>query len=725
MTKSFAVAVGLFAIVAVDGVASAQAVEWKVSEGGNGHWYALVPESRLWPDARDRAVALGGHLATTTSQAELDFLQPMMIADGGERDYFLGSRRDAVGSPWYWITGEPMDFTNWWETGGDPERLYMEVIGRPTVPSFGRWNSERIYAAGGGQRFFVEWEDDCNQDGIVDYGQCHDGTLADYNGNNVPDCCETGSTCTVGSSVPVQWRVEDGGNGHWYMMSYNEETRFFARQAMAASVGAHLTTLQTVDEHAFVFTVAKSQEGFSGSEGWPALGGFRAPNSDVWSWVTGEAFSYAPWPVGEPNGDIGMWAYIQMWGANGLPNLTIDDNTSMQSGECGINRRAMLEWDADCNGDGVVDFGQILRGELVDSDADGIPDTCEATIAVPAERPTIQAAIDAATTTRNIILVSEGTYNEAIDLKGKAITVKAVGARASTIIDGTGKTTSVVRAVTGETSATVLQGFTIRNGITGTSPSFEPSLRLGGGMYIDQASPTVKDCAFVSNRAGFGGGLYSLFGSPLIEGCNFSQNVATTDGGGLQLFGGSAVVRNCAFADNTATVRGGGLHIVQYSDGGAPTVDECTITGNRANVGEGGGMTVEPYLGASAKPAVSNCTIQGNTSFGRGGGLWGLVAPTAPGPNMRLTNNTICNNTSTISKRENVWALYEDGGNAICDCFSDIDGNRGVDNGDIAFTLLFIGELTDADFIQPDQDMSGFVDTGDVALVLLNFGPCQ
>jgi len=718
MTKSFAVAVGLFAIVAVNGVASAQAVEWKVSDGGNGHWYALhaVAGDSQSPEAHfQAAVNLGGHAATISSPAE----NTIVFSISAGTDALIGVRKEVATTQGAWVTGEAWNFTKWHSGEGGN---YWERYALMNSGWNGDWQDTDLTPR---RTSVIEWDADCNGDGQVDYGQIHRGELADFNGNNVPDCCETGSTCTVGSSVPVQWRVEDGGNGHWYMMSYNEETRFFARQAMAASVGAHLTTLQTVDEHAFVFTVAKSQEGFSGSEGWPALGGFRAPNSDVWSWVTGEAFSYAPWPVGEPNGDIGMWAYIQMWGANGLPNLTIDDNTSMQSGECGINRRAMLEWDADCNGDGVVDFGQILRGELVDSDADGIPDTCEATIAVPAERPTIQAAIDAATTTRNIILVSEGTYNEAIDLKGKAITVKAVGARANTIIDGTGKTTSVVRAVSGETSATVLQGFTIRNGITGTSPSFDPSLRLGGGMYIDQASPTVKDCAFVSNRAGFGGGLYSLFGSPLIEGCNFSQNVATTDGGGLQLFGGSAVVRNCAFADNTATVRGGGLHIVQYSDGGAPTVDECTITGNRANVGEGGGMTVEPYLGASAKPAVSNCTIQGNTSFGRGGGLWGLVAPTAPGPNMRLTNNTICNNTSTISKRENVWALYEDGGNAICDCFSDIDGNRGVDNGDIAFTLLFIGELTDPDFIQPDQDMSGFVDTGDVALVLLNFGRCE
>ena len=187
-----AAAVTLFAASAAH---AQQAVQWRVQDGGNGHWYSLVPESRLWPDARDRAVALGGHLATTTSQAELDFLKPMMITDGGERDYFLGSRRDAVGSPWYWVTGEPMDFTNWWETGSDPERLYMEVIGRPAAPSFGRWNSERIYAAGGGQRFFVEWSADCNNDGIVDYGQCRDGYLADPDGDNIPDGCEQGVSC--------------------------------------------------------------------------------------------------------------------------------------------------------------------------------------------------------------------------------------------------------------------------------------------------------------------------------------------------------------------------------------------------------------------------------------------------------------------------------------------------------------------------------------------------
>jgi hypothetical protein len=39
--------------------------------------------------------------------------------------------------------------------------------------------------------------------------------------------------------------------------------------------------------------------------------------------------------------------------------------------------RAAIEWSADCNSDGIVDYGQILRGQLVDSDQNGVPDVCE------------------------------------------------------------------------------------------------------------------------------------------------------------------------------------------------------------------------------------------------------------------------------------------------------------------------------------------------------------
>jgi len=46
--------------------------------------------------------------------------------------------------------------------------------------------------------YCIEWSADCNNDGIVDYGQIRDGTFSDTNANGVPDCCESGQTCCIG-----------------------------------------------------------------------------------------------------------------------------------------------------------------------------------------------------------------------------------------------------------------------------------------------------------------------------------------------------------------------------------------------------------------------------------------------------------------------------------------------------------------------------------------------
>ena len=41
---------------------------------------------------------------------------------------------------------------------------------------------------------------------------------------------------------------------------------------------------------------------------------------------------------------------------------------------------AIVEYSADCNSDGIVDYGQIRAGELVDTNANNIPDCCEQAI---------------------------------------------------------------------------------------------------------------------------------------------------------------------------------------------------------------------------------------------------------------------------------------------------------------------------------------------------------
>ncbi|MGA0872426.1 MAG: hypothetical protein ACO3SJ_06095, partial [Phycisphaerales bacterium] len=47
--------------LALGGIAHAQeAVQWRVEDGGNGHWYSDAQCSGTWPDSRDFAVSVGG-----------------------------------------------------------------------------------------------------------------------------------------------------------------------------------------------------------------------------------------------------------------------------------------------------------------------------------------------------------------------------------------------------------------------------------------------------------------------------------------------------------------------------------------------------------------------------------------------------------------------------------------------------------------------------------------
>ena len=85
------------------------------------------------------------------------------------------------------------------------------------------------------------------------------------------------------------------------------------------------------------------------------------------------------------------------------------------------------------------------------------------TIRVPDHQPTIQAGIDSA---RNgdVVSVRPGTYEEQLNLKGKAIVLQGAGSR-ETVIDGRSLGSEAPGALVqfdhGEGPETVLQGFTI------------------------------------------------------------------------------------------------------------------------------------------------------------------------------------------------------------------------------------------------------------------------
>ena len=163
---------------------------------------------------------------------------------------------------------------------------------------------------------------------------------------------------------------------------------------------------------------------------------------------------------------------------------------------------------------------------------------------------------------------------------------------------------------------------------------------VGGGIYLTNASPSVKNCLFYRNMASSGGGA-TIIGSasePTFTRCAFNSNAAT-DGAGAINWSASPVYNDCLFSDNVASGNGGGVVNMQAN----PSFADCRFTGNSADAG--GGMA-----NSQSNPTIANsnfinnkarngggmsnggglitlngCGFSGNTSEADGGGLHNIM----------------------------------------------------------------------------------------------------
>jgi len=175
----------------------------------------------------------------------------------------------------------------------------------------------------------------------------------------------------------VQWRVQDGGNGHWYAVTNDRYTDFWVAQDSAEQLGGHLVTITSQAENLFVADL---------SLGNPILGGYQsltAPDYSEplggWRWVTGEDWLFEGWRAGEPNNaNINGENVLTWWRFEGqVTSAEWNDAWTTSGIQLPSGEFALVEWSADCNGDGIVDYGQILAEELPDANGNGVPDGCE------------------------------------------------------------------------------------------------------------------------------------------------------------------------------------------------------------------------------------------------------------------------------------------------------------------------------------------------------------
>jgi predicted outer membrane repeat protein len=229
------------------------------------------------------------------------------------------------------------------------------------------------------------------------------------------------------------------------------------------------------------------------------------------------------------------------------------------------------------------------------------------TLQVPAQYPSIQAAVDAADPGDEIVVadgVWTGPGNRDIQLRGLDIVVRSANGPAQCTLDIQGTTAEPYRGFLiqgGETRATQIDGFTLRGGAT--LPGAIADEFNGGGIRILSSSPTIRNCVFENNQSGcWGGALYSGHGgAPLVTACTFRDN-RSTDGGAIFSWNEAAPeVTSCLFIDNTAASVGGAITAFDWI-----TIRNVTIVGGDASYAS----AVYAFEGE-----MSNSIVWGNAAF--------------------------------------------------------------------------------------------------------------
>lgn len=190
-----------------------------------------------------------------------------------------------------------------------------------------------------------------------------------------------------------------------------------------------------------------------------------------------------------------------------------------------------------------------------------------------------------------------------------------------------------------------------------------------GAIISNAKTVTLTGCTFSGNKAGKDVG--ALFFNETnsqevtLTSCTISGNTGAKGTGGIRIENGELAMNNCEVSGNTATNgNAGGIYAtsskevalvdceiknnsaknggaINIDDSGKVTLTNCTVTGNTATGGDGGGAFFIKH--ASADMTVTGGSISDNNAAGRGG------AVRIDDGKLTITSCTISNNTATNS----------------------------------------------------------------------------
>ena len=219
----------------------------------------------------------------------------------------------------------------------------------------------------------------------------------------------------------------------------------------------------------------------------------------------------------------------------------------------------------------------------------------------------------------------------------------------STVVDATGMGISCLSAI--NVAGLTVDGFLLTGG----------NNLYGGGVYLENASASIRHCHITRNTADDGSGVYIKDATMVLDGCIITANRGFKLGIGISRFGGGVyctgaylAMHTCRISDHNSA--NGAVYLVESN----ADISESTVDNNHAT--NGGGIfsmlstlhlsnsvisnnTCDYVLSEGAgirsygNTRIEDCTITANHGV-RGGGIY------MDGTGNRIVSTQICHNTA-------------------------------------------------------------------------------
>ena len=257
---------------------------------GNGY-FQLFDAGLTWDEARAFAQSLGGDLAAIRNADAQRFMENL-VAQGNRHAYWLGGYRQIDTTvPFRWVTGESIEFTNWYNPARPNYSSHNVLFMYTTRPT-------DFYAWGNGY-----WDTGINNF-VFDWG-FHDvrylGFIVEWPAS--PDSVQLPPY--VPDFTPATDRIRHGDH---YFQLFNagltwDEARAYAQSLYHDGQRGDLVVIRNAAAQEFIQGLIAQ-----GDRTMYWLGGYRIADTGLnqFAWVTGEPMTVTYWADGEPNNFQGI-----------------------------------------------------------------------------------------------------------------------------------------------------------------------------------------------------------------------------------------------------------------------------------------------------------------------------------------------------------------------------------------------------------------------------------